>query len=810
MATPGGSAQDQERKLKELEERLSKIRSTSRELYNSTSRVFDEISSAVGKLADYQNGVLKLSADELANIKQQLEYDKKVAELHVTKLKNAKKLSVEQQALLDLYEEQLSNLQDQVDSVDELVAGAAKRAKEEKSVSGVLKKQGDLYESNLRTQIKSVMQTDLVAKGLKLAWQAASTLSTQISQTSKGLGLSYEASKAVTEQVRSMTEGTKFFTFKEAVETNIRLNESLGTSVIFSGQMLEESQKMVDLMGLSAEEQEKLAGMTILTGKQQNDITKEIGKQNKGILNNKQVLKDVLKIEGQLAAQYKNDPILIANAVTQARKLGMTLEQTKSVSNSLLDFESSIANELEAELLTGMDLNLEKARYLALQGKSAEAAQELMNNLGPNGLAKFQSMNVLQQEALAKSIGMSADDLGNALVKQKQLDALKSKGAYNEIQRLKEKGDAESLQKAEFLQKNVLAGNSLDLAKQQYDIETKANKNMQRFQDNLQKLISGPAMEGINAVLEGIANILSNPVVGKIIGIAGGVGVAVAGILAAKSLFNVMRNPFGKRGKGDGSSPENPLYVQNVGGLGAGDGGSFSGLAGKGLAGNLKRIGTAFQKGGVKGGLKSIGRVGAQALKGSKGLLKKIPLIGTAVGLGMNVMEHGFTGESLGRSLISGAGSFLGGALGSLIAPGAGTVAGGMAGGLAGDWLADKIFGDAEQAEDFIYRPGQKPLKFRKDDVIVGGTDPLRPQVVSSSQPGIPSPIVQATQTAVSQPITGSPGERSVAINDISTQELRAIRAVLEQILRKESVIEMDGVKVTKALTTGPSGYKLG
>ena len=45
---------------------------------------------------------------------------------------------------------------------------------------------------------------------------------------------------------------------------------------------------------------------------------------------------------------------------------------------------------------------------------------------------------------------------------------------------------------------------------------------------------------------------------------------------------------------------------------------------------------------------------------------------------------------------------------------------------MAGDWLGDKIFGERgekpEEMQDFILRPGQKPLKFRKDDVIMGGT----------------------------------------------------------------------------------------
>jgi len=46
---------------------------------------------------------------------------------------------------------------------------------------------------------------------------------------------------------------------------------------------------------------------------------------------------------------------------------------------------------------------------------------------------------------------------------------------------------------------------------------------------------------------------------------------------------------------------------------------------------------------------------------------------------------------------------------------------------MAGDALGDYFYGKKKEqpedsAEDFILRPGQKPLKFRKDDVIMGGT----------------------------------------------------------------------------------------
>ena len=58
------------------------------------------------------------------------------------------------------------------------------------------------------------------------------------------------------------------------------------------------------------------------------------------------------------------------------------------------------------------DLNLEQARLLALNGDIAGAAAEVAKQVGSS--ADFGKMNVIQQEAIAKSVGMSRDELAQS------------------------------------------------------------------------------------------------------------------------------------------------------------------------------------------------------------------------------------------------------------------------------------------------------------------------------------------------------------------------------------------------------------
>ena len=132
-----------------------------------------------------------------------------------------------------------------------------------------------------------------------------------------------------------------------------------------------------------------------------------------------QAISEAAKAGGQVLANAKGSMTALAGAVLEARRLGLNLEQTKKISSSLLDFESSIQSELEAELLTGKQLNLELARQKALQGDIVGASKELVEQVGT--YEDFTKLNVLQQNSLAKAIGLTADELADSLLLQTNL-----------------------------------------------------------------------------------------------------------------------------------------------------------------------------------------------------------------------------------------------------------------------------------------------------------------------------------------------------------------------------------------------------
>ena len=113
-----------------------------------------------------------------------------------------------------------------------------------------------------------------------------------------------------------------------------------------------------------------------------------------------------------------------ARKAIEARKVGTNLSAVLSVADNLLEFETSLTKQFEAQVLTEKNLNLERARQLSLEGDIAGLTQEIQRTVG--SLGEIQSMNVIERRAIAEAIGLSADDLlkvarGEAVAEQESV-----------------------------------------------------------------------------------------------------------------------------------------------------------------------------------------------------------------------------------------------------------------------------------------------------------------------------------------------------------------------------------------------------
>lgn len=340
----------------------------------------------------------------------------------------------------------------------------------------------------------------------------------------KNLGISAQESSDIRQDFTliALNSGKAYLNAEKLMHAQMELGEALGAQVGFTDKQLKSQVALTKKLGLSSEEAAELNRQSILTGKSTDEITTGVLdtvvalEKETGIrLNGKKVLAEVAKATGQLGAQYGYNTKALSEAVVQSQKLGLSLKESAQIANQLLDFESSIEAELEAELLTGKSLNLERARALALQGKSAEAVTEIAKQVGTS--AEFAEMNVIQQESLAKAAGMSADQLADSLRTQETLQAL----GVSSIEQLAEQGKLEEL-------KNTKNGETLY---KQYQQQAAADK----FADTIIKIQSaiGSVGEQLTPVLEIMGKLAESTfAVYTTLGLIGAVTV----VNAAKSL----------------------------------------------------------------------------------------------------------------------------------------------------------------------------------------------------------------------------------------------------------------------------------
>ena len=121
--------------------------------------------------------------------------------------------------------------------------------------------------------------------------------------------------------------------------------------------------------------------------------------------------------------------------------MGFELKQLDGLASSFLDFESSITKEFEAQVLTGKDMNLTKAREAALNNDLVTLAKEITTQVGSTD--QYLKMNRIQQDAIAESVGMTRDGLADVLKQQdyyRKLGATNLKQAQEELKVLRAQG----------------------------------------------------------------------------------------------------------------------------------------------------------------------------------------------------------------------------------------------------------------------------------------------------------------------------------------------------------------------------------
>jgi hypothetical protein len=536
---------------------LSEIKKINEELgkenkhIKDATRAFKGLESIASKLRDDQKGYTDLNKEQLKQEKsklkilaeqaraaaKQIAIDKGIVDLAHVNLAFRHDLSEEERALLtaaqenfSIYERTNKLLEDRIKEENKLnktlgstgllLAGMSKipivgpllktnealdaaRAKA-KAGGGAFASMGAAIGSMSKSLVSGLTDplaiVGLLVKGFQMFLDIGFKADKQITDLSKSMAISHEEATATRDRfIEIQNSGESIFeTTENLVAAQMELAGAMGATRGFTEQQVRDQVLLTKQMGLTAEEASGIQQLAMANGMAAKDVTNSVIKQTAALakqtgiqLDNKAIVGEVAKVSGQLRLQYANNPKLIAKAVVETKKLGINMEIAANAAKGLLDFESSIENELSAELLTGKALNLERARGLALNGDSVGAAKEMLAQVG--SAAEFANMNVIQQEAIAKAVGMSTDDLANSLVTQENLKKLGDETrsqVEEQIEAAKKLGDTD---KVRMLEASIGNEEEAQIALEKVNAQDKLNAAVDKMKSMLSSILEGPA-----------------------------------------------------------------------------------------------------------------------------------------------------------------------------------------------------------------------------------------------------------------------------------------------------------------------------
>ena len=260
----------------------------------------------------------------------------------------------------------------------------------------------------------------------------------------RAVGLSKNEAQAVVNNFQkiSLNSNSALVTIQRLVESQKELTDELGVNNILSDEILETNVKLKDLAGLDAQTRAEIAKSSVITGQSSEGITKSVLSQVTGLksatgisFNYQNILKEASNLGGYLGLSFAKYPAQLSKSLLTVKSMGMELKQVNALADSFLDFESSISKEFEAQLLTGKDINLTKAREAFLNNDLATAASEITNQVGSAN--DFLKLNRIQAESLASAFGMSRDQMGDMLKQQEMLSKLGAKQGDSAREQLK-------------------------------------------------------------------------------------------------------------------------------------------------------------------------------------------------------------------------------------------------------------------------------------------------------------------------------------------------------------------------------------
>tara|TARA_R110000824_G_scaffold197540_1_gene381119 strand:+ start:1071 stop:3560 length:2490 start_codon:yes stop_codon:yes gene_type:complete len=566
------SFKDQRDILKEINSEIN----TQKTSLDNAAKSYNQLEAAALKLQNNEEELSKLSEKQLKTITEKAKIALRELQTSAKQIQNAGARNDKERAIVAAAKEKFKIEKDFVKNVEKQLTLQASVNKKMGIAGGLLKGMskipiiGDLVDTdkalgamestlkeggssvkglsagfkNLRGQVIGGLTnpSNLALGAITQLVMSLKSVDAATGEMAKGLNLTYSEALATRTELTGIANASMdtAVNTKGLQDTHMAINSLLGARVSLDNESLVTMTKMREQAGFTNGELMGLLKLNTLNNQTQEETNIQImgaakayAGKNKLAINEKEILKEISKSSASLTLSLGGGTEKLAESVVKAKQFGINLQQAEGIASSLLDFESSIENELSAELITGKSLNLEKARGLALSGDAVGAATEMLKQVG--SAKKFGDMNVIAQESLAKAMGMTREEMSKSLIDKEQLtklgvkDAKTAQEAYNTLR-------AQGMSESQIQQKLGKDANTQMF--EQQSMQEKFNQTVVKLQE-----IFNTVATSLMPVFDIFGEIFSivGPIVGLVGNLVSSISFLIKPLLVTVGLFKTLK-----------------------------------------------------------------------------------------------------------------------------------------------------------------------------------------------------------------------------------------------------------------------------
>lgn len=215
---------------------------------------------------------------------------------------------------------------------------------------------------------------------------------------------------------------------KDATESAQQLANAFGDTSIANKENIEYVSLMKQNLGVSAEDSTALMQNFMGIGGMSSKVARETAGAAASMAKAAgvpfgAVMKEVAKPSAEVRSLIKGSVDNLIKGAIEAKRLGTSLEAVGKAAAGVLDFQNSINDEMEASVLFGKDVNLQKMRELSYAGDLEGVAREQAKLLKEAG--DVSKMDFFQRQSIAKALGMSVEEMDKMNAKQQELNQLR-------------------------------------------------------------------------------------------------------------------------------------------------------------------------------------------------------------------------------------------------------------------------------------------------------------------------------------------------------------------------------------------------